>query len=92
MQIHGDGTLRFGDRICVPKGDVRQEVLSEAHNTAYSIHPGETKMYQNLKQRFWWHRMKRKIARYVAKCLLCQQVKTKHQRTVGLFQPVLIPE
>jgi len=72
MQIYGDGTLRFGDRICVPKGDVRQEVLSEAHNTAYSIHPGETKMYQNLKRRFWWHRMKRKITRYVGKCLVCQ--------------------
>ena len=50
MQIHGDGTLHFGDRICVPKGEVRQEVLSEAHNSAYSIHPGGTKMYQDLKQ------------------------------------------
>jgi len=56
MQIHGDGTLRLGDRICVSKGDVRREVLSEAHNSAYSIHSGGTKMYQDLKQRFWWHR------------------------------------
>jgi len=92
MQIHGDGTLCFGDRICVPKGDVRQEVLSEAHNSAYSIHPAGSKMYQDLKQRFWWHGMKREIARYVAKCLVCQQVKAKHQRMAGLLQPVLIPE
>ena len=49
MQIHGDGTLRFGDRICVPNGNVQQEVLSEAHNSAYFIYPGETKMYQDLK-------------------------------------------
>jgi len=47
MQIHEDGTLRFSDRICVPKGDVRQEVLSKAHNPAYSIHTGGTKMYQD---------------------------------------------
>ena len=40
MQIHADGTLRFGNRICVPKGEVRQEVLAEAHSSAYSIHPG----------------------------------------------------
>jgi len=71
MQIDGDGTLYFGDRICVPKGDVRQEVLSEAHNSAYSIHLGGTKMHQGLKQLFWWHGMKREIARYVAKCLVC---------------------
>jgi len=92
MQIHGDGTLRFGNRICVLKGEVRQEVLSEAHNSAYSIHPGGTKMYQDLKQRFWWHGMKREIARYVEKCLVCQQVKAEHQRTARLLQPLPIPE
>ena len=40
MQIHADGTLRFGNRICVPKGEIRQEVLVEAHSSAYSIYPG----------------------------------------------------
>ena len=40
MQIHADRTLRFGNRICVPKGEVRQEVLAEAYSSAYSIHPG----------------------------------------------------
>ena len=49
-------------------------------------------MYQDLKQRFWWHEMKREIARYVAKCLVCQQVKAEHQRTAGLLQPLPIPE
>ena len=49
MQIHMDGTLRFGNRICVPKGEVRQEVLAEAHSSAYSIHIRRTKMYQDLK-------------------------------------------
>jgi len=71
MQIHADGTLRFGNIICVPKGEVWQEVLAEAHSSAYFIHPGGTKMYQDVKQRFWWHEMKKKIAQYVAKCLEC---------------------
>jgi len=52
MQIHADGTFRFGNRIYVPKGKVQQEVLSEAHSLAYSLYLGGTKMYQNLKQRF----------------------------------------
>jgi len=78
MHIHVDGTLHFGNRICVPNGDVRHEVLSEAHSLAYSIHLRGTKMYQDLKKQFWWHGMKREIAQYMAKCLVCQQVKAKH--------------
>ncbi|WVZ67649.1 hypothetical protein U9M48_016699 [Paspalum notatum var. saurae] len=30
------------------------------------MHPGSNKMYRDLKQRFWWTRMKRKIAKYVS--------------------------
>jgi len=92
MQIHADGTLRFGNRICVPKEEIRQEVLAEAHSSAFFIHLGGTKMYQDLKQRFWWHGMKREIARYEAKCLVCQQVKAEHQRTTELLQPLPILE
>jgi transposase InsO family protein len=91
IRIH-DGALFYGDRICVPKGEVRQEVLQEAHSSAYSIHPGCTKMYQDLKEHFWWNGMKREIAQYVAKCLVCQQVKAEHQRPGGLLQPLPIPE
>jgi len=36
--------------------------------------------------------MKREIARFVYKCLVCQQVKAEHQRTAGLLQPLPIPE
>ena len=40
MQIHVDGTLHFDNRICVPKGEVRQEVLAEAYSSAYSLYLG----------------------------------------------------
>ena len=34
----------------VPKADgLRKEVMKEAHSSAYSIHPGDTKMYKDLK-------------------------------------------
>ena len=48
------------------------EVLSEAHSSAYSLHPGSTKMYKDLKQHFWWSNMKKDVADHVAKCLTCQ--------------------
>jgi hypothetical protein len=71
---------------------LRKLILSEAHDTAYSIHPGSTKMYYDLKERFWWYGMKRSVAEYVAICDTCQRVKAEHQRPAGLLQPLKIPE
>jgi hypothetical protein len=51
-----------------PKAKVRMDILREAHCTPYIIHPCETKMYQDLKQSFWWKRMNVDIAKYVALC------------------------
>uniref|UniRef100_A0A2N9GSB9 Integrase catalytic domain-containing protein n=2 Tax=Fagus sylvatica TaxID=28930 RepID=A0A2N9GSB9_FAGSY len=91
--IHEDGSLRFGNRLCVPNDpDLKEEILSEAHNTGYTVHPGGTKMYRDLKGTFWWNNMKREIAGYVARCLVCQQVKIEHQRPGGLLQSLPIPE
>jgi TPP-dependent trihydroxycyclohexane-1,2-dione (THcHDO) dehydratase len=48
------GTMWFRKRICVPDVDNLQEkILQEAHDSAYSIHPGSTKMYHDLKERYW---------------------------------------
>ena len=75
------GVVWFGKRLCVPnKAELKDLILQEAHDTPYSIHPGGTKMYQDLRERFWWHGMKREIASYVAKCDMCRQVKAEHQR------------
>ncbi|GJY61934.1 putative reverse transcriptase domain-containing protein, partial [Tanacetum coccineum] len=68
-----------------------EAVLSEAHSSPFSIHPGSTKMYGDLKQNFWWNGMKQDVAMFVAKCLTCQQVKIEHQRASGLLQPLDIP-
>ncbi|XP_071739589.1 uncharacterized protein [Rutidosis leptorrhynchoides] len=87
-----DGVIWCGNRLCVPNDDaIREALLSEAHSSPFSIHPGSTKMYQDLKQHFWWSGMKKDVARYVGKCLTCQQVKIEHQRASGLLQPLDIP-
>ncbi|WVZ52825.1 LOW QUALITY PROTEIN: hypothetical protein U9M48_003845, partial [Paspalum notatum var. saurae] len=87
------GTVWYKNRICVLDVDsIRKLILNEAHDTAYSIHPGSTKMYHDLKERFWWYGMKRAVAEYVAVCDTCQHVKAEHQRPASLFQPLKIPE
>ena len=47
--IHADGSLRFESRFCVPSGEVRRKLLSEAHSSPYWVHPGGTKLYRDLK-------------------------------------------
>ena len=44
-----------------------------AHHTRFALE--NTKMYQDLKERFWWTGMKKDIAEYVAVCDVCQRVK-----------------
>ncbi|KAL5547118.1 hypothetical protein UlMin_006805 [Ulmus minor] len=50
-----DGILNFRGRVCVPDDlELRTQILTEAHATPYSVHPGATKMYKDLKEKFWW--------------------------------------
>nr|AAM14693.1 Putative polyprotein [Oryza sativa Japonica Group]ABB46770.2 retrotransposon protein, putative, Ty3-gypsy subclass [Oryza sativa Japonica Group] len=87
------GTVWLGERICVPENkELKDTIMKEAHETLYSIHPGSTKMYQDLKQQFWWASMRHEIAEYVALCDVCQRVKAEHQKPAGLLQPLKIPE
>ncbi|GJS04502.1 putative reverse transcriptase domain-containing protein [Tanacetum coccineum] len=44
-------------------GEVRTLIMDEAHKSKYSIHPGVDKMYYDLRDRYWWPRMKKDIAK-----------------------------
>ena len=91
--LNGEGTITFKGRLCVPNDEqLKREILGEAHRSKYTVHPGGTKMYQNLKKHYWWRNMKREVAEFVSRCLICQQVKAEHQRPAGLLQSLPIPE
>ncbi|KAA3484196.1 integrase [Gossypium australe] len=65
--------------MCVPKNsELVRKILHEAHNSTMFAHPGNNKMYNDLKKICWWPIMKR--------------VKAEHQLPSGLLQPVSIPE
>ena len=79
FSISEDGALRFGSRLCVPNDSlIKKEILEEARYSPYTIHPGSTKMYRDLRENFWWNNMKREIAHFLEQCLTCQQVKVLH--------------
>ena len=61
--------LRYQGRLCVPDVDgLRDQILEEAYGSRYSIHPGSTKMYHDLREIYWWAGLKRDIAEFVSKC------------------------
>nr|GEV39830.1 putative reverse transcriptase domain-containing protein [Tanacetum cinerariifolium] len=65
---------------------MRTLIIDEAYKSKYSVHPGAVKMYYDLRDRYWWPRMKKDTAEYVSKCLTCLKVKAEHQRSSGLLQ------
>jgi hypothetical protein len=49
-----EGILWFKERLVVPKKEaLKKKILDEAYTSRYSIHPGSTKMYHDLRQQFW---------------------------------------
>jgi hypothetical protein len=48
--------------------ELKDKILHEAHDSAYSIHHGGNKMYNDLNATYWWYGMKRDVAEYVALC------------------------
>ena len=76
----------------VPKDhELRNQILDEAHSSKLSIHSGSSKIYQDLKTHFWWTKMKKERAAYVARCDNCSRVKADHLKPAGLLQPLSIP-
>ena len=93
MEQDGRGLLTKHGRIWVPyTGGYRKTLLEEAHKSKFSIHPGATKMYHDLRESYWWHGMKNDVARYVEECLTCRKVKAEHQNPHGKLQPLETPE
>ena len=91
--IEEDGGFYYKNILCVPNvQELKKKLMYESHNTVFTMHPGGNKMYQDLKQYYWWRGMKKDIAEYVSKCLTCQQVKVEQQAPSGLLNPILIPQ
>ena len=81
FRVDDKGILWFNDRLVVPKDkELKNQIMAEAHSSRLSIHPGSSKMYQDLKLYYWLTKMKKEIAAYMARCDNCCRVKAIHMR------------
>ena len=91
--VHADGSLPYRGWVVVPQlTDLREEILREFHYSRFVVHPGGTKMYQDLRRQYYWSGMKRHVGDFVRQCFTCQQVKAEHQKPTGLLQPLEVVE
>nr|GFA33240.1 hypothetical protein [Tanacetum cinerariifolium] len=50
FSVDDDGVVWFEDRLCVPSDQaLREKVMTKAHSSPFTVHPGSTKMYRDLK-------------------------------------------
>ena len=64
--VQADDTLRYRERVVVPQlTDLRKEILKEFHCSQFVMHPGGTKMYQNLRRQYYWSGLKRQVGDFV---------------------------
>ena len=88
FSISQNGVITMKSRVCVSNvEDLRKLIMEEAHCSAYITHPGSTKIYQIIKENYCWSSMKKDIANFVSRCLVCQQIKAKHQKPLGTLHP-----
>ena len=74
-------------RVCVPDvEDLRKLIMEEVYCSTYVMHPG------SIKENHMWFAMKKDIADFMSKCLVCQQVKAEHQKSPRTFHSLPIPE
>ena len=72
FSLFSDDELMFKRWLFVPADSaVKTELLTKTRSSPFSMNPGRTKMYQDLKQVYWWRNMKREVADFVNKCLMC---------------------
>nr|GEZ64314.1 putative reverse transcriptase domain-containing protein [Tanacetum cinerariifolium] len=93
LEPRTDGTLCLNNRSWLPCYDnLRALIMHESHKSKYYVHPGSEKMYQDLKQLYWWPNIKANIATYVSKCLTCLRMKAEHQNPSSLLVQPEIPQ
>ncbi|XP_057543879.1 uncharacterized protein LOC130823272 [Amaranthus tricolor] len=89
FEVGEKGELRMNERLCIPDNiELKEEILKEGHQGMFHLHLGRDKMIEELRKLFWWKGMRKDVAEFESRCLICQKVKFERQKSSGLLQPL----
>ena len=80
---------RDGARLLVIPNNLVENILSLYHNKDLTVHLASDRLYQLLRNRFFWEGMSRDVKRWVGACVKCNKVKTTQQLSNGLLEPIV---
>ena len=72
----GDGRMR----LYIPKGELRDLVMKELHDSRYADHLGIKRTIDLVKRDFYWPTLEKDVMEYVKTCDECQRNKPSNQR------------
>ena len=75
----------------LPRGEIRDFILNECHDSRYAGHLGMKKTEELVQRDFFWPTLHQDVTSYVQTCEECQRNKASNQRSAGLLQPLEVP-
>ena len=87
-----DGIVLKEERIYIPEGDLRREIIQLHHDTPIGGHRRRWKMAELVARNYWWPGVTKKVGRYVDGCDACQRYKNQSKAPAGKLMPNAIPE
>lgn len=70
---------------------VKDQILSQAHDSVYAGHFGFHKTLRLVSRQFWWPHMREDVSHWVTSCEDCQRNKSAHLKSPGKLRPLPIP-
>jgi len=80
------------ERIYVPEGELKGEVIRLHHDTPVGGHGGRWKTTELVTRNYWWPEVMKEVGRYVDGCDACQRYKNRSKALAGKLMPNVIPE
>ena len=72
--------------------ECRDRLITWAHSSIVTGHPGETRTHQLISNRYWWESMSKDIHSFVQSCSICSQCKTPKTLPAGKLMPLPVPD
>ncbi|EIW71197.1 hypothetical protein TREMEDRAFT_26998 [Tremella mesenterica DSM 1558] len=85
------GLLLYKNRVVIPEGQARLEVMKARHDSMLVGHPGRDKTITMVKEDYYWPHLDEYIAKYVKGCEICNRHKTHRHQPYGHLVSLPVP-